>query len=130
MGKLLGLVLSKFFLLFEGMKGLRYFEQAEVFKNTVTSIKVMTMGGFTITIHIKETKWLCRYKHPLIPNKYYGVFHIYSEASHDCPEKIKKACKLKIDLPWLMPWFVDEFIQKQVVVQAYIDLLKSNMDSE
>lgn len=123
-------VVTEGFLLYQRLKGTRKVTQAVVIQTERgNSLRVIHRSGYDITIYCQRMEYLRQFERWVWPPKKYETYHLFSTTTNDAPELIRQACKLEVTLPRLMPWYVDEELQKRSAIDAYVDLITDKLRS-
>jgi hypothetical protein len=88
------------------------------------------VAGYEIRLYCQKKTYRREYHWWCIPNREYATYRVFSIVSPDAPTALRKACELEIDLPQMIPSLVSQSYQKQVAIQAYLDILMERIRFE
>lgn len=121
-------VVTQGFLLYQRLKGTRRITQAVVIQtDRANTLRVIHRSGYDITIYCQRMEFLQEFSRWLLPSKKYETYQLFSTTTNDAPELIRQACRLEVTLPRLMPFFIDEEMQKRSAIDAYVDLITDKL---
>ena len=76
-----------------------------------------------LKVYCIKKQYKSNYNKWYIPVDTYSIYTVYSDISPLATESLKKACELKIDIPAILPEFINSKAHKIAVTHAYLDLI-------
>lgn len=122
MPRLLSVFATWLVLLLEGLK--RPVRTIEVpSRRPPTKLVAVAIEGYEITIHAVRKDFIKEYANRFFGNKRFKVYHVFGIPSNDAPEDLKKACYPPVTFPLFYYSFVDDRLQRDHAIKAYLDIL-------
>lgn len=116
-------ILGKLLLVFDEMKGKRCVSEITQRDSLTGHLTGYSISGYEIRLYCKRVQYRREFKRWWAPSEEFCVYRVFSIVSHTAPPLLKKACELDIALPEMVPSFVDTVKQKEMAIQAYLDIL-------
>lgn len=115
--------LGQLILLLDRMKGERCVSEIALRDSLTGHLTGYSISGYEIRLYCRRIQYRRVFKRWWVPSEDFCVYRVFSIVSHTAPPLLKKACELDISLPEMVPHFVDTMKQKEMVIQAYLDIL-------
>lgn len=115
--------ISFFLIMIERLKGKKIVIDVSIPNNVVGHLIGYSIHGYEMQIFCKKKHYRRKYDKWFIPNDDHAAYEVFSIVSNDAPDSLKKACKLELVIPRLLAEPVSESMQRQAVVDAYLDIL-------
>ena len=113
----------------EKVKGPRTIEEVVVPRTRSEGLTGHSVSGYEINIHCQERHYKVRYKRWWMSTDEFRQFHVFATYSHDCPDRLKEACKLDITLPVLLNTYASAEKQREAAINAYLDILIARLET-
>jgi hypothetical protein len=111
------------YLLFERIKGVAFFEEIVTPPALTEHLTGYSVSGYELRLYCQRKKYRRTYLRWSWLNRTYSAFRVYSITSNDAPPCLREACELDIYFPAFAPSFLSENLQKELAIQAYLDIL-------
>lgn len=87
-----------------------------------------SLGGYELTVYCRVRHYQRNYMRWFVPTRHHILYQVYSVASNDAPESLKKACEANMTIPSSLHWCVNDAVQEAVAVDAYLDMLIDRLE--
>jgi hypothetical protein len=110
------------------LKGQKVVSELTYHDNTDKYLEVTFTDESKLKIYCQKKQYRRRYDKWFIPDYSKSIYHLYSVISDNANVDIKNACDFSIDLPSLLPEFVDIKYQETSCTHAYLDIAIARLE--
>ncbi len=125
--KLFRFVMGFLVMFVENLKGTKTVTEIRSPKNALGNLTGYAIAGYQINIYCQRKHYRRSYDKWFIPDQHHITYRVFSVVTNDAPDGLKMACELDVDLPSMLPEYVNDEQQRSAVVQAYLDILVSRL---
>lgn len=95
-------------------------------KLTEEDISVVSVDGYKVGFFCQEVRYKMEYSKTSFTREFV-VFRLYAKVDDTAPEDLRIVTKDTVHLPTIVPGFVSMKLQRRLLLEAYVDILKTRI---
>jgi len=94
------------------------------------NLTAKSVEGYQVVIYCQKKQVVQRFRKWYIPDCHMNKYRVFSVPSETAPVELKEACELDVCIDQLFPNTPNDFVQKEVVIGAYLERLLNSLRKE